>query len=361
MSPQLRRAGLPTLILTAALLGRAAPAAAQGEQKTLAGDRVAIFNLVGRLRVQPSTGAQVTVDITRGGADAAQLKIETGELRGQNTLRVVYPSDRIVYRGDERWNSSYRTNLHVNADGTFGMGENGRFWDRGNVEIRSSGSGLDAYADLTVSVPKGQRIELHLGVGDATITNVEGDIFVDVAAARVEAQHTKGRLTLDTGSGGVTVNDAQGEVSLDTGSGGVNISAVRGTYLRMDTGSGSIRGSDIDVRELDADVGSGGLRLTGVKSPRVTLDAGSGGVELELLADVDDVRIDVGSGGVTLRIPSSLGAEIDVETGSGGIDTEIPVQMTRVERNHLRGTIGDGRGRIRIESGSGRVKLAKGM
>jgi len=342
MSPQLRRAGLPTLILTAALLGRAAPAAAQGEQKTLAGDRVAIFNLVGRLRVQPSTGAQVTVDITRGGADAAQLKIETGELRGQNTLRVVYPSDRIVYRGDERWNSSYRTNLHVNADGTFGMGENGRFWDRGNVEIRSSGSGLDAYADLTVSVPKGQRIELHLGVGDATITNVEGDIFVDVAAARVEAQHTKGRLTLDTGSGGVTVNDAQGEVSLDTG-------------------SGSIRGSDIDVRELDADVGSGGLRLTGVKSPRVTLDAGSGGVELELLADVDDVRIDVGSGGVTLRIPSSLGAEIDVETGSGGIDTEIPVQMTRVERNHLRGTIGDGRGRIRIESGSGRVKLAKGM
>jgi lia operon protein LiaG len=331
----------------------------QAERRTLSGERVAVYNLAGRVRVQSGSGSQVTVDITRGGADARNLKIESGDVRGWNALRIIYPSDRVVYRdrGD-----SYRTTLTVNADGTFGdaRGDRGFFSrDRDRVEIRSSGSGMDAYADLTISVPKGQRVAVHLGVGEAIVTNVDGDVMVDVAAARVEASQTRGRLSLSTGSGSVTVTDAQGTIDLDTGSGGATVSGVRGESLRMDTGSGSIRVTDIDVREFDADVGSGGMRLLGVKSPRITLDAGSGSVELELLADVDDLRIDTGSGGVTVRIPTVLGAEVEIETGSGGIDTEIPVTMTKWQRDYLRGTIGDGRGRIRIEAGSGRVRLVK--
>jgi DUF4097 and DUF4098 domain-containing protein YvlB len=350
-------------VTVAGLLAIAAGIAnGQTERRTLTGERVAVYNLAGRIRVQSGTGSQVTVDITRGGADARDLKIESGDVRGWNALRIIYPSDRIVYRASDR-GGSYRTTLSVNADGTFGDsgGDRGGFFsrDRDRVEIRSSGSGMDAYADLTISVPRGQRVAVHLGVGEAIVTNVDGDVMVDVAAARVETSHTRGRLALSTGSGGVSVTDAQGTIDLDTGSGGASVSGVRGESLRMDTGSGSIRVNDIDVREFDADVGSGGMRLLGVKAPRITLDAGSGSVELELLADVDDLRIDTGSGGVTVRIPSVLGAEVEIETGSGGIDTEIPVTMTKFERDHLRGTIGDGRGRIRIEAGSGRVRLVK--
>jgi hypothetical protein len=333
---------------------------AQTERRTLSGERVAVYNLAGRVRVQAGTGSEVAVEITRGGANGSQLKIESGDVRGWNSLRVIYPSDRIVYRDRP---GSYRTDLTVNSDGTFGDsgGDRRGFFDRDRdrVEIRSSGSGLEAYADLTISVPKGQRLAVYLGVGEAIVNNVEGDLIVDVAAARVETNHTRGRLTLDTGSGGVSVTDAQGTVDLDTGSGGATVSGVHGESLHMDTGSGSIRANDIDVRELNADVGSGGMRLLGIKSPRISLDAGSGGVELELLADVDDLKIDTGSGGVTVRIPSVLGAELEVETGSGGIDTEIPVTTTRWQRDYLRGTIGDGRGRIRIEAGSGRVRLVK--
>ncbi len=362
-----RRCGVVVLsTLALPLIGSAA--GAQTERRTLSGERVAVYNLAGRIRVEGGTGSQVTVDVTRGGPDARDLKIESGDVRGWNALRVIYPSDRIVYRERDRDRGSSRTTLNVNSDGTFGSNSgdvrDSRDWNvfsrgRGQVEIRSSGSGFEAYADLTVSVPKGQRIAVHLGVGDAIVTNVDGDLMVDVSSARVETSHTRGRLLLDTGSGGVSVTDAQGVIDLDTGSGGASVSGVRGESLRMDTGSGSIRGSDIDVREMNADVGSGGMRLTGIKSPRINLDAGSGGVELELLADIDDLKIDTGSGGVTVRIPPMLGAEVEIETGSGGIDTDIPVQMNRFQRDHLRGTIGDGRGRIRIEAGSGRVRLLK--
>jgi hypothetical protein len=183
---------LRKLPVVGALLALAAlsPARGQTDRRTLSGDRISIYNLAGRLRVQAGTGSEVGVEVTRGGRDAGQLKIMTGEIRGSQSLRVVYPSDRIVYSGGDR---RTRTQLRVNSDGTFDDKENGNsFFGRDRVEIRDSGDGLDAHADLVVSVPKGQRIAIHWGVGDATVSNVDGDIRVSVAAASLSAEHTRG-------------------------------------------------------------------------------------------------------------------------------------------------------------------------
>ena len=344
----------------ALLLLSPSPARAQSDRHSISGERIAIYNLAGKLRVESTSGSDVIVEVTRGGRDAGQLRIEKGAIGGSQTLRVIYPSDRVVYSELGRWD---RTTINVREDGTWGDDQRGygdRDRGRDRVEIRASGSGLDAYADLRVLVPRGQRIMIHHAVGDARVANVDADLAVDVASADIAAEHTRGRLYLDTGSGSVTVSDAQGDVNLDTGSGGVTINGVKGETLRMDTGSGSIRGGDIDVSELAADVGSGGVRLTRVRASRVDIDAGSGGTELELLGNVERLKVDAGSGGVTVRLPATLGAEIDVETGSGGIDTDFAVQLTRFEQRHMVGKIGDGRGRIQIESGSGHVRLLKG-
>ncbi len=340
--------------LLAAPLG--ASLAAQTEHHTLSGDRVSVYNLAGKLRLQAATGSQLSVDITRGGRDAAKLRVATGDVHGFNSLRVVYPADQIVYPDA---NFRGRTQLRVNDDGTFDDNDHGDWGSRNRVDIRASGSGLEAYADLVVGVPKGQRIVVHWGVGEAVVTNVDGDVRVSVAAARVRSEHTRGRLSLETGSGGVEVVDANGEVVLDTGSGGVTITGVRGESLLMDTGSGSIRGSDVDVRTLKVDIGSGGLRLDRVKAPDVSVDAGSGGIDLSFLSVVENLVAEAGSGGVTLRLPASQGGDIDIETGSGGIQTDFAVTTQRFERSHIRGRIGEGHARIRIEAGSGTIRLLK--
>ena len=327
------------------------------ERRTLPGNDVAVYNLAGIMRVEAGTGSDVTVEVTRGGRDAARLQLATGTVRGREALRVVYPNERrIVYRQGDwgRWRS--RTSLYVDDDGTFG---DGRSDDGRRVDIASDGDGIEAHADVRVMVPRGKRISVYLGVGEAKIENVDGEVYVDVSSAPVTATRTRGRLSLDTGSGEVRVTDAQGEVELDTGSGSVEVTNVRGPRLSMDTGSGRVRGSDIVVDELELDTGSGSVRLGQVQSKRVTLDSGSGSIELDLRSDVESLRIDSGSGGVTLGIPESLGATIRIDTGSGGIDTDIPVQVRRTERNYLNGTIGDGKGEIIIETGSGGVRLRR--
>jgi DUF4097 and DUF4098 domain-containing protein YvlB len=352
--PSLRPTRIPLRWLPLALFPVAL--SAQSERHTLTGDRVSVYNLAGKLRVQGGSGSQVIVDVTRGGHDAGQLRVVQGDIRGIETLRVIYPADRIVY---PLLGPRARTQLRVDSDGTFDdSGRNG--WEaRDRVEIRGSGSGLEGYADMTVSVPKGRRVELHWGVGEAMVTNVDGDIRVEVAASRVTAQHTRGSLHLGTGSGAVEVTDAQGDVTLDTGSGGVTVNGVSGDVLSMDTGSGSIRGSDIDVKTLRLDVGSGGLQIDRIKASRVSADAGSGGIDLRFLGPVTDLTAEAGSGGVTIRLPASQGAEVDIETGSGGIETDFSIATSRFARNRIRGTIGGGGGRIHIEAGSGAVHLLK--
>jgi len=344
-----------TVALTLALaLALPAGASAQTERHAVAGDQVAIYNLAGRLRAEGGGSGDVTVEVTRGGRDAAKLQLHQGTRGGRHFLSIVYPSDRIVYPELGRWSN---TNINVNDDGTFNDNADD---DRGSrVEIRGSGSGLEAYADLRVVIPRGKSVALHLGVGEVRISNVDGDLRADVSAATVTSEHTKGSLDLDTGSGAVSVTDAEGPVNLDTGSGGVTLSGVKGPTLRLDTGSGSVRPDDVEVRDLVADVGSGGIRLRRTKATNVKLDTGSGGTDVELLTPVEELTIDGGSGGVTVRVPANIGADVDIETGSGGIESDFAVQTSHVERNHIRGRIGDGRGRIRIESGSGHVRLIK--
>jgi lia operon protein LiaG len=344
-----------------AVASMAAPAigAAQTpERRTLTGDDIAVYNIAGVMRVEGGSGGDVTVEVTRGGGDASKLQIATGRIRGRETLRVIYPDRRIVYKQGTadraRWRS--RTTLRVDDDGTFG---DDRSDDGRSVDIVESGDGLDAYADVRVVVPRGKRVSVYLGVGEAKVENVDGELYVDVSSAPVTTTRTRGKLSLDTGSGEVRVTDAQGEIDLDTGSGSVEVTNIRGPRLMMDTGSGRVRGSDVVVDEIELDTGSGSVRLGQVQSKRITLDSGSGSVELDLRADVESVRIESGSGGVTLGIPESLGATIRIDTGSGGIDTDIPVQVRKAERNYLSGTIGDGKGEITIETGSGGVRLRR--
>jgi lia operon protein LiaG len=334
----------------------ATPATGQVEQRTIQGSRVAVYNLAGRLRAVAGTGNAVVVEITRRGAERDRLKIETGQVRGRETLRIVYPSDRIVY---PEFRNRGRTTVAVHEDGTFSDGSWSDRSSRDRVEIRDSGSGMEAFADLVVRVPRGHSIELFLAAGRVEVVNVEGDILVDVGAAEVDVSGAKGNLVLDTGSGHVVVRDVLGDVNVDAGSGGMTLERIKGDALRLDSGSGGVQGSDIDVRELVADVGSGGLRFYRVKAAHASAETGSGGVNLEFLSGIERLNVETGSGGATIRLPATLGAELEAETGSGGFTTDFEIVTRRVSRNHVTGRVGDGKARIQLEAGSGSIRLLK--
>lgn len=343
MTKWMRRGSLVALALAVVAVGAEAQ-----ETHRVGGRDVAVYNLAGRARVVAGSGADVVVRVTRGGADAERLEVEVGEIDGRSTLRVIYPDDRIVYPGMGRGS---RNTTRVRADGTFGGGD--------RVEIRGSGSGLEAWADLVVEVPAGREFALHLVVGEVEVEGVSGDVTIDTGSGSVDARDVNGSLVVDTGSGSATVRGVRGNLRVDTGSGSVTVTDVSGDAIDIDTGSGGVRGGGLTSSSLRVDTGSGSIDLDEVTAPRVVLDTGSGSVDLVLLADVEVLDVDTGSGSVTIRAPENLGAEVEIETGSGGIDLDFPVQVRSMRRDEVHGTLGDGQGRIRIDTGSGGVRLIR--
>jgi len=82
-------------------------------------------------------------------------------------------------------------------------------------------------------------------------------------------------------------------------------------------------------------------------------------VTADLRRDIASLQAETGSGDIAIRAPASLGAELDIQTSSGDIETDFPLQVTRHGRDHVVGTIGDGKGTIAIETGSGAIRLLK--
>jgi lia operon protein LiaG len=339
------------------LLGPAGLPAQQTESFTLEGDEVAIYNLAGQVRVEPGQSG-VVIQLTRGGSEAGQLRVAQGELDGRETLRVVYPADRIVYSPTGA-NSS--TQLRVHEDGTFGDDEHGwRHQERGRrVSITGSGSGLQAHADLRIQVPRGQRVYVYLAVGAVSVTNVDGELHVDAHSAGVSANGIRGNMNLDVGSGSVRVNGAEGDLTVDTGSGPVEVTRFQGNRLLIDTGSGEVTGSELRAKQLSIDTGSGDIRVTGVSASSLALETGSGSVTADIRADFESLDVETGSGDVAIKAPPSLSAELQIETSNGDIESDFPMQLTERSPDHVTGRIGDGKGRIGIETGSGEIRLLK--
>lgn len=353
------------------LLCAAAPGSLIGqEQYRLGGPRVAVYNLAGEVDVVRGEGSKVVVEVARGGSEASRLSVATGRIGGVETLRVMYPDDRVVYRGPHRVPSA---TVRVRSDGTFYGGRGGG--DR--VRISGRGGGLEAHADLVVRVPRGVEIAIHLAVGAGSARDLAADLTFNTGAASVDVAGVEGNVNVDTGSGALTISDVAGDVIADTGAGAITLEGISGSALTADTGSGSvflgeisasrvtadtgsgsITGRDLSVEELLLDTGSGRIEVEDLDAARISCDTGSGAVRLGLVADVDRLIVDTGSGGVALTVPSDFGAALELSSGSGSVSVDVPrTEVADAKRRYFRGTIGNGEGRVLIETGSGGISV----
>jgi hypothetical protein len=344
----------------AVIAALATPALAQQTQRfTLSGARIEIYSVLGHATLHRAPGSAVVVQATRVGSDAAQLAFQTDEngKDGATRFRVVYPADRL---GDGLfWSAGGGTSgLRLRDDGTFG-GDDDRATGRGGRTTISSRGGFHGSADLDIAVPEGRTVRLHLAVGRVELNGTSGDFTIDTWGADVGARDIAGTYLFDTGSGDVTVRGASGSLRLDTGSGNCTVSGVRGTLLDIDTGSGDADATDVQVDRARFDTGSGNVKAHGLQARSGLVDTGSGDAELAFTGGaLDDWRIDTGSGDATLALPPQAGVTISIDTGSGDLNVER--QGLTLQRRQHDTTIlqaGDGRGRMRIDTGSGGVTI----
>lgn len=189
------------------------------------------------------------------------------------------------------------------------------------------------------------HVEVELGAGDLELTGgaeklLEANFSYNVAELKPEVAYTNGTLV-------VRQPDVGGLPSLR------DITGYRNEW--------GLHLSDETPMDLSVEVGAGsselklaGLSLTGLD---VTLGAGETTVDLsgDWARDLD-VTIDAGAGKVSVRLPSDVGARVEVEAGIGTIEASGLTQNGDVYTNAAYG-VSEVTLHVHLEAGVGQINL----
>jgi hypothetical protein len=172
--------------------------------------------------------------------------------------------------------------------------------------------------DYEIQAPASTFLDASSGSGDLNDDGVGENSKLSTGSGNIHATGLKGAFTVNTGSGDIVAEQSgEGDVKAQTGSGNIELKDLHGA-LRAGTGSGDIK-------------------ISGSPSGEWKLETGSGNVEFW---------------------PGNSGMTLDASTGSGSVHTdhEMTVQGS-FDHHHITGKINGGGPTVRIQTGSGDVRI----
>ena len=165
-----------------------------------------------------------------------------------------------------------------------------------------------------------------------------GNKYVGVAYDVTISQ--KVNLDLITHNGSVDITNTTGKVTAITHNGRVVTQNVTGDH-RLTTHNGRVECHNI----------SGDVRL----------ETHNGSVDVVYSNNAPPpgrMEIVTHNGGIDFTSPPNFSANVDVSTHNGSIHTSLPITIVgEVNKKELRGTIGSGEGKLRLETHNGSIKI----
>jgi DUF4097 and DUF4098 domain-containing protein YvlB len=134
-----------------------------------------------------------------------------------------------------------------------------------------------------------------------------------------------------------------------------------GTRVDLSTVNGGIEVRDVST-EVHATTVNGSITARSAGGPVYAKTVnGSINVSMGSLGRADDLEYETVNGAITLEFPANFGAELELSTVNGRVSTDFPITVSgTLSPRRLRGTVGDGRTRVRASTVNGSVTLRKG-
>ena len=267
---------------------------------------------------------------------------------------------------------------------------------------------LGAPIDTTVSVERGQRLEVNSFGGDITVkvwarnaVRVQADpssrteISVTSSGSTVSVR-TQGRrgpsssvdldltvpawmaldlsgvytdVHVDGSRGPVAVETVQGDVEVSGGEGQISLSSVQGSVtLRNAKGRIEVHSVNQDVRvattsgEIKAETVNGEIVLDKVDATNLDASTVNGDVEYDgPIHDGGRYALSSHNGDITIAVAPTANAAVGVSTFGGDFESDFPVTMTEGRKGkRFSFTLGKGGGaQIELESFQGTIRLAR--
>jgi DUF4097 and DUF4098 domain-containing protein YvlB len=269
-----------------------------------------------------------------------------------------------------------------------------------------------------ITVPKQTNIECASSYGSIEISNINGKTSGKTSSGSIEAKNIEGSANLDTSygsvkcrnitadnitvkssSGSITAEILKGSTQLTTSYGSITCTDMSGGDIKLKTSSGAIKVTNASFGDCDAHTsygsivsdqlkgrsiklnsGSGSINLTAssadttklytsygritcqqITTNNITARSGSGNIDIafsestpgQIIADLD-----TSYGSIDFTAPQNFAGQVDLSTSYGSIRTSRPITISgQISKKQLKGTIGEGSGKLHLQTGSGSIIL----
>ncbi|GLQ88115.1 DUF4097 family beta strand repeat-containing protein [Dyella flagellata] len=199
-------------------------------------------------------------------------------------------------------------------------------------------------SNLDINVPRSASVKVNVVSGSLSVDGIRGgDIEANSVSGRVRINAQTPMLNVVSVSGNVAFSGQTSQAKLQTVSGDI-LAPTLGSTVELQTVSGRIQAGGGPWHQLSISTVSGDVQLTGV------------------VAADGSMNIDSMSGDVQLQLPAPFNANLHANTFSGTVHTEFgtPTHPEHGPGSTLDTVVGNGSGKIHIETFSGDVRIRKG-
>jgi len=232
----------------------------------------------------------------------------------------------------------------------------------------------------TITVPRQTNLECGSSYGAIEIDDIHGDVRGKTSSGSITAENIEGSVDLHTSYGSITCKDmSEGDIRLKSSSGTIKLTnasfgrceahtsygavvckVLTGSSIKLHSDSGSIKVTTAvsDVSDLSTSYG----RITGrqLTTPDLLAKSGSGDLDIVCSDSPAGMTADLVTsyGSIDFTAPPGFGGKVDLSTSYGSVKTERPITISgKVSKKELRGTVGQGTGKLHLETGSGSISL----
>lgn len=319
---RLRGALAPAVIVAMLVVAAGAATAATrpvNEQGRMPADgQVTIENIAGSIKVVAWDQAEIRVTGTLG-EDVKELEFSAG---ARSVVRVVYPE---------------RRGMHFN-----GL----RHKDKDKDKDEHNGMTIrdDEGADLTISVPRGCRLEVEVISADVDVTGITNEVSVTAVSGKVGVRGACSRLEVESVSGDVEVDGAGRQTEVTTVSGNLQV-RCDDADLQVETVTGDAKVDCASLRSLEAVTVNGTITMSGRPAAGAQIEAESV------------------NGNLTLIVPADVSAAFEVSTFNGGIENAFGQKAERTDKHvpgqELTFTNGKGEADVSLNTLNGKIVIQK--
>lgn len=264
---------------------------------------------------------------------------------------------RMNVRCDSDYGSLHVSGIEGRLDGKSSNGSIKAEDIRGPVDLKTS-YGSIACRDMT-----GPTMALRSSNGSITATALRGSVDAETSYGSITCEDfSDGDLRLKSSNGRIGISNASfGICEASSSYGAVACSGLKGNAIELNSSNGGVEITDAEARSLHLSSSYGSIRATQVAAGSLKAESGNGSVRVACspAAPADlDAQVKSSYGSVEFTAPPQFSGEVYLSTDYGAIRTDLPVTMSgEISTRKVTGRIGQGTGKLHLESGNGSVEL----